>query len=63
MLIDPPVNDMEFTSFLEKKGIMVRHVGNFGAPGKVRISFGVREANKALLAAIEVLMKSQTTTA
>ncbi|MDP2526379.1 pyridoxal phosphate-dependent aminotransferase [Maribacter dokdonensis] len=63
VLIDPPVNDMEFTSFLEKKGIMVRPVGNFGAPGKVRISFGVREANKALLAAIEVLMKSQTTTA
>lgn len=63
VLIDPPVNDMEFTSFLEKKGIMVRPVGNFGAPGKVRISFGVREANKALLAAIEVLTKSQTTTA
>ncbi|TDS12018.1 histidinol-phosphate aminotransferase [Maribacter caenipelagi] len=63
VLIDPPVNDMEFTSFLEQRGIMVRPVGNFGAPGKVRISFGVREANKALLAALEVLMKSQATTA
>jgi histidinol-phosphate aminotransferase len=42
---------------------MVRPVGNFGAPGKVRISFGVREANTALLATLEVLMKSQTATA
>ncbi|MEH6620529.1 histidinol-phosphate transaminase [Maribacter arcticus] len=63
VLIDPPISDMEFTSFLEQKGIMVRPVGNFGAPGKVRISFGVREANTALLAALEVLMKTQTTTA
>ncbi|WP_430429546.1 pyridoxal phosphate-dependent aminotransferase [Maribacter litoralis] len=63
VLIDPPVNDMEFTTFLEQRGIMVRPVGNFGAPGKVRISFGVREANKALLAALEVMMTSQTTTA
>ncbi|WP_116771038.1 pyridoxal phosphate-dependent aminotransferase [Maribacter litoralis] len=63
VLIDPPINDMEFTTFLEQRGIMVRPVGNFGAPGKVRISFGVREANKALLAALEVMMKSQTTTA
>jgi histidinol-phosphate aminotransferase len=63
VLIDPPINDMEFTAFLEKRGIMVRPVGNFGAPGKVRISFGVREANTALLATLEVLMKSQTATA
>tara|TARA_R110000765_G_scaffold268117_2_gene367145 strand:- start:801 stop:1907 length:1107 start_codon:yes stop_codon:yes gene_type:complete len=63
VLIDPPISDMEFTSFLEQRGIMVRPVGNFGAPGKVRISFGVREANTALLAALEVLMKTQTTTA
>lgn len=63
VLIDPPINDMEFTSFLEQRGIMVRPVGNFGAPGKVRISFGVREANRALLAALEVLMKAETTTA
>jgi len=63
VLIDPPINDMEFTSFLEQRGIMVRPVGNFGAPGKIRISFGVREANKALLAALEVLMKSQAATA
>ncbi|TLP80205.1 pyridoxal phosphate-dependent aminotransferase [Maribacter sp. ACAM166] len=62
VLIDPPVPDTEFTVFLEQRGIMVRPVGNFGAPGKVRISFGTREANKALLVSLGVLMKSQTTT-
>lgn len=63
VLIDPPVPDSEFVSFLEQRGIMVRPVGNFGAPGKVRISFGTREANKALLVALEALMKTLTTTA
>ena len=63
VLIDPPVPDTEFVSFLEQRGIMVRPVGNFGAPGKVRISFGTRKANKALLASLEVLMKAQTTIA
>ncbi|TVZ15448.1 pyridoxal phosphate-dependent aminotransferase [Maribacter sp. MAR_2009_72] len=62
VLIDPPINDMEFTIFLEKRGIMVRPVGNFGAPGKVRISFGTRKANKALLATMEELIKSEITT-
>ncbi len=60
VLIDPPVPDMEFVSFLEQRGIMVRPVGNFGAPGKVRISFGTREANTALLEALTVLMKTET---
>ena len=59
VLIDPPVPDTEFVSFLEQRGIMVRPVGNFGAPGKVRISFGTREANTALLEALAVLMKTE----
>lgn len=63
VLIDPPVSDTEFTAFLEQRGIMVRPVGNFGAPGKVRISFGIREANTAFLDALEILMKTQTTIA
>lgn len=62
VLIDPPISDMEFTSFLEQRGIMVRPVGNFGAPGKVRISFGTRKANKALLISLEILMKTLSTT-
>ncbi|MFX0556483.1 pyridoxal phosphate-dependent aminotransferase [Maribacter sp. CXY002] len=58
VLIDPPVPDAEFVLFLEQRGIMVRSVGNFGALGKVRISFGTRAANKALLLSLEALLKS-----
>jgi histidinol-phosphate aminotransferase len=59
VLIDPLFSDTEFVHFLEQKGIMVRPVGNFGAPGKVRISFGTRKANKALLKALETLIKNK----
>lgn len=58
VLTDPPIEAMVFTHFLEQKGIMVRPVGNFGAPGKVRISFGTRAASLALLGALETLMKT-----
>lgn len=56
VLIDPPIPDMEFTAFMEQKGIMVRPVGVFGAPGKVRISFGLRKANTAMLVAIKAVL-------
>ncbi len=59
VLIDPPLEDMKFTSLMEQHGIMVRPVGVFGAPGKVRISFGVRAANTAMLAAIKNVLKSK----
>ncbi|MFS4457408.1 pyridoxal phosphate-dependent aminotransferase [Maribacter sp. 2304DJ31-5] len=58
VLIDPPIGDLDFTQFLQDKGIMVRPVGNFGAPGKVRISFGTRPANEAMLEAIKDLLNS-----
>jgi histidinol-phosphate aminotransferase len=56
VLIDPPMEDLKFTSVMEQQGIMVRPVGVFGAPGRVRISFGVRAANKAMLAAIKTVL-------
>ena len=59
VLIDPPIQDIEFTTFMEAKGIMVRAVGVFGAPGKVRISFGLRVANEAMLAAIKELLNTK----
>ena len=58
VLIDPPIKDADFTKFMENKGIMVRPVGVFGAPGKVRISFGVRKANEAMLAAVKDLLNT-----
>lgn len=59
VLIDPPLEDMKFTALMEQQGIMVRPVGVFGAPGKVRISFGVRAANTAMLAAIKTVLNSK----
>lgn len=57
VLIDPPVPAPEFVDYLFGQGIAVRPMDNFGAPGKVRISIGTREANEALLAAIRQLLR------
>ncbi|WP_190811091.1 histidinol-phosphate transaminase [Flagellimonas sp. S3867] len=54
-LVDPPLPELEFADFLMKHGVMVRPVSQFGAPGKVRITIGDQEANKALVAALEKL--------
>jgi len=51
-IINPPVPEMEFTERLMQNGIMVRPVSQFGAPGKVRITIGNKEANKALVSAL-----------
>lgn len=55
ILINPPLPSSEFVAFLREQGISVRPVDNFGAPGKVRISIGNREANKALIGAMKQL--------
>ncbi|MGX1928719.1 histidinol-phosphate transaminase [Flagellimonas sp. 2504JD4-2] len=54
-LVDPPLPEFEFTDFLMQHGVMVRPVSQFGAPGKVRITIGDHEANKALVSALEKL--------
>ncbi|MFI1773317.1 histidinol-phosphate transaminase [Thalassobellus citreus] len=54
-LITPPISSNEFVTFLAEEGIAVRPVDNFGAIGKVRISIGIREANEALVKALEKL--------
>ncbi|MEM6377905.1 MAG: histidinol-phosphate transaminase [Bacteroidota bacterium] len=51
-LIDPPIPSADFVAYLMENGIMTRPVDNFGAPGKVRISIGTREANEALVMAL-----------
>ncbi|RDY58703.1 histidinol-phosphate transaminase [Flagellimonas nanhaiensis] len=52
-IIDPPLPEMEFTDKMMDEGIMVRPVSQFGAPGKVRITIGNQEANKALVNALK----------
>ncbi|WP_136467505.1 histidinol-phosphate transaminase [Flagellimonas onchidii] len=54
-LVDPSLPEFEFTDFLMQRGVMVRPVSQFGAPGKVRITIGDQEANEALVAALEKL--------
>ncbi len=54
-LIDPPIGEEALVQYLYEKGIMVRPVTSFGAPGKVRISIGQRPANEALIAALSQL--------
>lgn len=54
-LVIPPIPSNEFVQFLAEEGIAVRPVDNFGAVGKVRISIGAREANKALIQALNKL--------
>ncbi|MEO0338817.1 MAG: histidinol-phosphate transaminase [Bacteroidota bacterium] len=51
-LIDPPLPEEAFVNYLYEKGVMVRPVTSFGAPGKVRISIGQRPANEALIEAL-----------
>jgi histidinol-phosphate aminotransferase len=51
-IIDPPLPEMEFTDKMMDEGIMVRPVSQFGAPGKVRITIGNKEANEALVSAL-----------
>ncbi|MBT8239182.1 MAG: aminotransferase class I/II-fold pyridoxal phosphate-dependent enzyme [Croceitalea sp.] len=55
-LIDPPLPEFEFTDFMIHNNIMVRPVSQFGAPGKVRITIGDAEANKALVKALEKIL-------
>lgn len=57
-LVDPPIPEFEFADFLMKKGVMVRPVSQFGAPGKVRITIGDSEANEALVSTLEKLLSS-----
>ncbi|WP_111708247.1 histidinol-phosphate transaminase [Lutibacter citreus] len=54
-LINPPIPSNEFVQFLAGEGIAVRPVDNFGANGKVRITIGTREANIALIKALNKL--------
>ena len=52
-IIDPPIPEFDFTDKLMQEGVMVRPVSQFGAPGRVRITIGTREANEALISALK----------
>ena len=49
-----------FEAEMLKEGIMVRSVGNFGAPGCVRVTIGTAEANQAYLKALKKVLSTNT---
>jgi len=56
--IKPKMKDKLFEQALLKKGIMVRPVANFGAPGCIRVTLGDRAANQAYLRALKSVLKN-----
>lgn len=52
-LLKPPTSPQDFEGKMLEQGIMVRPVENFGAKGCVRITIGTREANEAMLSALD----------
>ncbi|MFT5165927.1 MAG: histidinol-phosphate aminotransferase [Saprospiraceae bacterium] len=55
VLIKPRIPAEEFEDKMLMEGVMVRQVAGFGAPGCVRVTVGVREANEAFVAALETI--------
>jgi len=55
ILIKPTMDPADFEAAMLKEGIMVRSVGNFGAPGCVRVTIGTPEANAAYLKALKIV--------
>mgnify|MGYP000232191582 FL=1 len=53
VLVKPPIPPKDFEARMLEQGVMVRPVENFGAKGCVRITIGTREANKAMLSALD----------
>ncbi len=62
ILIKPEISPESFESIMLQEGVMVRPVGNFGAPGCIRVSVGTQEANEAFVAALEKVYLPKLTT-
>lgn len=57
ILLKPDMPTADFEEKMLWEGVMVRPVGNFGAPGCVRVTVGTREANKAFIKALKKIYK------
>ncbi|MFT6321132.1 MAG: histidinol-phosphate aminotransferase [Granulosicoccus sp.] len=54
--IKPAMDPKLFEEKMQSFGVMVRPVGNFGAPGCVRITIGKQEANEAVIHAMKNIL-------
>lgn len=52
ILFTPPIEEMAMVDHMHKNGVMVRPGGNFGAPGKIRVTIGTKEANETFASAM-----------
>ena len=57
ILMKPEMPAEEFELKMLTEGVMVRPVGNFGAPGCVRVTVGTAEANQAFVDALDVILQ------
>lgn len=56
-LMKPKIPPVEFEAAMLQKGVMVRPVAGFGAPGCVRVTIGTREGNEAFLHALTSIQR------
>ena len=56
ILLKPEMSTETFEEKMLIEGVMVRPVGNFGAPGCIRVTVGTAEANQAFVEALEVVL-------
>ena len=59
VLIKTQFSSVELEARLLDEGIMVRDVTSFGAPDCIRITIGNREANRALISALNKVLKNE----
>lgn len=59
ILFVPPVPESEFTALMLNEGIMVRPGSNFGAPGKIRVTIGTKDANEAFVHALKKVLNNK----
>ena len=57
-MMKPPISSQQAEEEMLKHGIMIRPVDAFGAPGCIRITIGTREANEAMILALESIFSS-----
>ncbi len=58
ILLRPEMPEKDFETAMLQRGIMVRPVAGFGAPGCVRVTVGIREANEAFLDGLKQVLRN-----
>jgi len=57
VLIDPKLDSMEVFTRLQKRGVIIRPVKNYGLPTAVRVTIGTEKQNKKLVSSLKKVLK------